>query len=520
MNNTLGIYFGPQIISIVETKGKQLISNIGILRSTISSGKLAEEKVPEEAKIVNLIKNELKNKKIETKEATVSLSGKDLIIRCFEIPILPHEELESAVNFEVRKFIPFKVEDLVLDFQCRLDKTIKKNRVLFVGIKKEILDKYINLFKELGLKVNSIEYSAFSILRFLKLTDVRERGIIANVCIDHTENDEVNFAVLENGFPLFSRDIILFSEPQEEAKTEDPSSEDLVLEKLKREIRIFLDYYDRTFPLKSISKVYFLMDRDYRLDLETFVREKKLGVQFINFDKFVARYIGKPVPFSLSFIKGYCSSLTKVNIAVDLNLLLSKEKTLKRISAQPKLKSALTNFSSQLKLNFVLPIVGVLLCIIIFLFGVYRILPLERDLKNIIDKQPTVSSVSAQISYDELAAIYSNYKSRINAISDIIKRQVYFSELLNAISRVTPENMWLAELSFNKRAENQIELILRGAVYLEDSSRELELVNKFLSYIKGDPVFIKYFEKIDIVSIERSQTQKMFTTNFVISCRK
>jgi hypothetical protein len=512
--HSLGIYFGPQVICIVESKAKQLINNIGILRSKAVSNEPSEEKGIDEAKIVGLIKEELKNRRVEARESIVSLSGKDLIIRSFLIPILPHEELDSAVNFEVRKYIPFKVEDLISDYQCHLDKTIKKNRVLFVGIKREVFEKYLNIIKELGFKINSIEYSAFSILKFLKLCDVREKGIVAIINIDLVENDEINFVVLEDGFPLFSRDINLVAGPREtgEAKEAHPN---LVLDRLKREIRISLDYYDRTFPTKTIKKIFFLMDQDYRPDLEAFIKETTgLSIQFINFSKAVNRYMGKPIPFSLSFIKAYCSSLTKVETAIKINLLTAKEKTLKKISidSKPKITS-----SFSFKPNLILSMVCLLLCIITFFFGVYRILPLRKDLKSLADKYPNVSIASLQANYDELANKYNNEKVKIKSIGDLIKQQLYLSEVFDVIPRAILGDAWLTELSF-KGGENLAELILRGTAYLGDSNKELELVNAFIGRLKESQVFKKYFRNVEIVSVDYDQSKSV--TSFIISCRK
>jgi len=98
--NKLGIYFGTQGISIVETKLKKPVNNILIPHSVISPVELLEEKVPVSEKIAVLIKNELINRRIEVKEVTIILSGRDLIIRTFEMPILPKEELLTAINFE------------------------------------------------------------------------------------------------------------------------------------------------------------------------------------------------------------------------------------------------------------------------------------------------------------------------------------------------------------------------------------------------------------------------------------
>ena len=184
--NRLGIYFGPQGISIVETKLKQPLNNIYIPKSEISPAELSEEKVPEEIKIITLLKNELIRLGIESKEATLILPGKDLIIRTFEMPILSQEELLSAVNFEAKKYLPFKIEELFSDCQWKLDKAAKKNLVLFVGIKKETLDRYLSILDEIGLKAKSIEYSAFSILRIAKLAGIELEDI--DLIIPHQAN--------------------------------------------------------------------------------------------------------------------------------------------------------------------------------------------------------------------------------------------------------------------------------------------------------------------------------------------
>ena len=101
-NSSLGIYFGPKIINLVETSGKKILNNIQIQRSMFAPSDL-EPQVSDEVKIVALFNEEFRKNKIEVKEANICLSGKDLIIRTFEIPQLPADELSNGVNFEVKK---------------------------------------------------------------------------------------------------------------------------------------------------------------------------------------------------------------------------------------------------------------------------------------------------------------------------------------------------------------------------------------------------------------------------------
>ena len=206
--NPLGVYFGPKFISIVESKGRKLINNIQISQSVISPRGL-EEQVPTEVKLTAVFKDELRRNKIEVNKSVFCLSGKDLIIRTFEMPAMPREEVAPAVSFEAKKYIPFKVEELIFDYQIQVDRLTHKNSVLFVGIKKETIEKYVSLARQLNIKIVSIEYSAFSLVRAVKLAAAEERGIVAVLGVDLKEDDEANFSVFENGFPLFSRDFSL-----------------------------------------------------------------------------------------------------------------------------------------------------------------------------------------------------------------------------------------------------------------------------------------------------------------------
>lgn len=529
--NSLGIYFGPKVISVVETKGRKLLNSALIPLSAISAGGL-EEKVPEELKIVALLREELSKNRIEAKEATIALSGRDLIIRTFEMPILPAEELRSAVNFEARKYIPFKMEELVSDFQLHMDKISRRNLVLFAGIKKETMDKYLSIPGQLNIKTNALEYSAFSVLRLLKLIGAREKGVVAIINVDLVEKDEVNFSVLENGIPLLSRDISLTEggrpedlsvggEVESEAALEELKQKmSMTLdhyhrEFIKKELRISLDYYHRKFPTKNIDRTFFVTSEGYRSDLEAFTKEiGLLEIQFID----IGKYIGRSVPFSLSFIKGYaCSLLKTIGTGVKIDLLAARTRV--RPAKAAALPQELTGIlTGGLKINHKILALSLLICIAPIMLGLYRRLPIEKALKGITGMRPQVSTVSAEAGYEELARISSEFKKKIDTIDNIIRKQPYLTEQLDAVPRLIPKGMWLTNLSFRKEG-NRIEFTLKGNAYLEDSDKELQLVNEFLLNLKEDPVLNQHLKEMNIMSIDRGGNEKMAFTTFIITCR-
>ena len=513
--SSLGVYFGPKGIEIAQTKGKKLLKHSYIPQSAISAGEL-EEKVPIETKVIEIIallKDELRKNKIEAKEATISLSGRDLIIRNFEIPLLPQRELHSAINFEVKKYIPFRVEDLISDFQLKYDKPSHTNLVLFMGVKKDVLDKYISILSQLDLKITAIEYSAFSLSRCLKLAGLRDTGVVGILGVDLSQEDEVNFTVLEDGFPLFSRDITLVGGPEEFQGV--PLTEaGANLEKLKTEIRISLDYYQRKFPQRSIKKMFLISNPDYRSDLETIMMDTGLPMQFVD----LARIIERPTAFSLSFLKSYSSSLSKtIKTNVKVNLLAAKAKAIKK--KEVKAEAVPVFLFTGLSLDFRCVFLSAMILIATFGLGLYRTQLLRKESNRITGLRTEVSTVSPEVSYEQLTAIESEYKTKVNTLNNLVEKQLYFTELLDNLPRLLPRGVWFTNLSFNRREEAKIELSLEGWAFLADGSKEFDAVNEFVAKLKQDPQFTKHLPVIDIDYLRREQLNSQTATKFSIRCR-
>lgn len=511
---SLGIYFGPKGITIVESESRKLICNIHIPQTMITAGDLLEERVNEEVKIVALINDELRKNRIASRDASIVLSGRDLIIRNFEIPLMPKEELESGIMFEVKRFIPFKVEELISTFQAQLNKASRTNLVLFMGIKKETLDKYVSILNQLNIKINTIEYAAFSMARCLDLAGVSSKGIIGIFAADLKEQDEVNFVVLENGFPLFSRDISLTGVPTGEFIGPEEVDQGSLLEKLKSEIRISLDYYHRKFPSKNIKKISLFSNQDNRSEIEALVNELGLPFQFID----PVKVIGKVSSYSLSVLKSYSASLFRSTKAkLKLDLLAKKQK---QVAAKGKdIKPQVTDLIKDLKLDFNMLAVGIFMCILAFAFGLYRTQPLREELNKIRTQRAQIATADPNDKIDTLINMELELRTKIKTMDNIVKKQLFLTEPLNVIPKSIPEGVWLKSFSFSKREDSKSELNLSGMAYLNDSDEEFTAVNRLLLNLRGDPEFNSNFQDISIVSVNRASFEQLTVTNFSISCK-
>ncbi len=509
--NSLGIYFGVKEIILVETSGKKIVNNIRLPHPNLAMAEL-EEKVPADIKLMAMLKDAFRSNRISAEEGFFCLSGQDLVIRTFEIPLLPQNELRGAVNFEAKKYIPFKLEELDYDFQVLFNKKDKTSLVLFVGIKKEILANYVSIAKQLNLKSVNLEYSAFSILRFLKLAGLSDAGIVASLCFDLNNADEANFTVYEDGFSLFSRDFIFAGEPggfEQTVETDLAQKQ----EKLKNEIKVSLDYYNRKFPEKTIKNIFVLSDKEGQAGIGTLFTEFAVPFKSVEAQK----VLGRGIDFSSAVIKSFSASLAKIApIKIKINLIGAR---LKAAKAAVQTGKPFSLFEG-LKLDFKFIIIGIVVCAAVFGYGLMRVQPMQNELVEIKGKRVKISSAVANDSLEALMALGSKYKKKVAVLDNLVKDQMYATYPLNVIPQALPDGVWLESFNLIQAKSGAIELTLGGQVYLGDSAKEFESVNIFLTNLKKDAEFSKYFKEINIGSIDQKLIEKKSVTVFSIACKK
>ena len=503
---SLGIYFGPQAIMLVECDGAKVSRAVPILHAKLTG--TGEGKVPDEIKIAAAIKDELRKASIDSPEANIVLLGRDLIIRTFQMPLLRPEECAAAVKYEAKKYIPFKVEELVYDYQLFMDKVNRKTLVLFVGVKRESLDKYVSIFAQLNVKVATIEYAGFSTLRLLQLAKVKERGVVAVVSIDPVENDEVNFIVLENGFPLFSRDIILTREPTSEGAR--PLDAAQGMEELKVELRISLDFYLRKFPTKNINTVICIAPDESRQDLDAFIKERGILARFVD----VRKLLDKPIASSLGTFKAFAVAQAKtIKSEIKIDLLPSKIKA----KSQERPAGELSLFG----LRGVNPKILLLAAALFALpFGIYfyRMQPVKQDIAGIINKRPKTALVKTDMSLEQMSKAESQFRQEVSAIIALLNKRTFLTGQLDAIPRVVPEGLWLRDVVFRSEGQEAV-LTLKGSIYLGDGAREQELYYSFVTMLSENKVLSSVFPSIKGVQIEPAKKDTYTYYNFVIECR-
>ena len=111
----VGIYIGSNAIGATVTEGKSisLMTTLEFAAAEETSTEIANEDIRWEA-LVNKALHEIGP---NVKKVYVSLADKDFIFRSLEMPLMNRKEIETSIDYEIEKYIPFKMEELEWDFE-------------------------------------------------------------------------------------------------------------------------------------------------------------------------------------------------------------------------------------------------------------------------------------------------------------------------------------------------------------------------------------------------------------------
>lgn len=215
----VAVDIGSHSIKIAQIKkgrkGYEL-ANFGMISlpvDTVMDGEIENAQALTEA-----LRNLLKSEKVKNKEAVIGISGQSVIIKKISVPLMSEDELAEMIREEAEQYIPFDIEEVNLDFQIvKAEGEIPTEKgkiapgeerqmdVLIVAVRKEVVKSYLDVFKEVGMKVKVVDLSVFALENIYEMNyEVETDTAIALVNIGASMT---NVNILEGGVTGFTRDI-------------------------------------------------------------------------------------------------------------------------------------------------------------------------------------------------------------------------------------------------------------------------------------------------------------------------
>ena len=196
----------------------------------------------------------------------LSVSGQWVIMRIVEMPVMKPNEIRQALPFEAQRYLPFNVQDVVIDGAVLGSVDAKKMWVLVVACKKELIERRLDWVRRAGFETALIDVDALALANgFLAGNGHHGDGTRALINVGA---QLTNLVIFRGDMPYLVRDIPwgaeklfrsvaeqLGDEPtavgaallQAAVSPEMKSAVKLAVESLVTELQLSFDYFENRF---------------------------------------------------------------------------------------------------------------------------------------------------------------------------------------------------------------------------------------------------------------------------------
>jgi len=143
---------------------------------------------------------------LPVRTVNLSVSGQWVIMRIVEMPTMKPAEMKQALPFEAQRYVPFNIQDVIIDGAILGPADANKSWVLIVACKKELIERRVDWAKRAGVEVALIDIDALALANgFLAAgSDGRPEGTRALINVGA---QLTNVVIFQGEIPYLVRDI-------------------------------------------------------------------------------------------------------------------------------------------------------------------------------------------------------------------------------------------------------------------------------------------------------------------------
>ncbi len=153
----VGLDLGSESIKAVE------VLKDGDRMKVVGFGKVD---VPSPEARADALADLLRHCSFKTKRVATSVSGRSVIVRFLNMVDIPDENLKTAIRFEADRYIPFDLNEVVLDCHRIEDApgvAANEMKLLLVAVKRDVVDGQLKLVQDAGLVPHVVDVDAFAL---------------------------------------------------------------------------------------------------------------------------------------------------------------------------------------------------------------------------------------------------------------------------------------------------------------------------------------------------------------------
>ena len=197
-----------KLVQLTEFKeGQYELTHFGIM--PLDKECIVEGAIKKPYQVVDALKNLIKAEKIQSRYAVSAVAGEAVFIKKIKVPVMSEKKLSEKITQEAEQYIPFDIDEVVLDFQIlgkiNGNKEEKMMEALLVAVQRGIIDERTDILLEAGLKPAIIDLDLFALMNAARLTnDLSSMGTIALIDLG---DSFTHINIIQKGVIGYTRDI-------------------------------------------------------------------------------------------------------------------------------------------------------------------------------------------------------------------------------------------------------------------------------------------------------------------------
>lgn len=502
----------------------------------------------EDYHVTDAIRKALEAANLKSTHLAVSIPTQHVLFRFFTIPSVPKNEWESVVQFEARKYIPFKTDWLVWDCRVLPSAATGKLDVIFAAIQRETFRRMQELLENAGVEPVLIEPRSLSLARLAPpaAKDAPEEFL----CLVDIEQDSAHLAIVKDRLPYLTRDISFVASPEPspdmnalpggpptKGMTDSPSvmapvheavddGTDPRLKRLFSELSVSMDFFMREYPSTRISRVIMFGDEGQVGQWAGWLSERlQTTVELGNV--LLDQQVANGMPLSFSAAIGLLQPSGK-NGSLDF-----LKRSQGRAAAAPKVPLAnstavAADLASAFKNPAGLALAGAIAAVMAagtWMLNAQQLAQARRQLDQVTRSATEVASELGRLPASELTSLQTTVQSQAAFLSKAIGQQHSVAARLDGLVQSLPDGVWLTKLLYEEKLDAsgsmQPRLTVNGSCYLGEATKELAMIQEFQEQVKQHAALFGGFSTAQLDQInsaqDRQQPDYTFRT-FQLNC--
>jgi type IV pilus assembly protein PilM len=198
---TIGLDIGSTSVKVLALGARKGVGQRPILGQNLVPLEAGQEVDASEA-----VKAAVNALQLPMRTVNLAVSGQWVVIRIVEMPTMKPAEMRQALPFEAQRYLPFPIQDVVVDGVVLGPADAYKAWVLIVACKKELLERRIDWVKRAGLNVALIDVDALAIANgFLAIANGRR--VAGTRALINVGAQLSNLVIFQQDVPYLVRDI-------------------------------------------------------------------------------------------------------------------------------------------------------------------------------------------------------------------------------------------------------------------------------------------------------------------------